>query len=88
MSKLKLFSFVGLVVAIVTTLIILPACEAAEPEVVVETVTETVVETVTETVVETVTEEAGEAYAFYEEMRKCSRTHACIYQHHGRDPIL
>ncbi|MBC8387791.1 MAG: sugar ABC transporter substrate-binding protein [Actinobacteria bacterium] len=70
MSKLKLFSFAGLVVAIVTTLIILPACTTAEPEVVVETVTETVVETVTETVIETVTEEAGEAYAFYEEMRE------------------
>ena len=57
MSKLKLLSFAGLVVAIVTTLIILPACAEAEPEVVVETVTETVVETVTETVIETVTEE-------------------------------
>jgi len=70
MSKLKLFSFAGLVVAIVTTLIILPACATAEPEVVVETVTETVVETVTETVVETVTEEAEGGYPFYEEMRE------------------
>jgi ribose transport system substrate-binding protein len=63
MSKLKLFSFAGLVVAIVTTLIILPACtEAAEPEVVIETVTETVVETVTETVVEEVEAEHPFAY--------------------------
>jgi len=64
MSKLKLVSFVGLVVVVLTTLTILPACTKAEPEVVVETVTETV----TETVVETVEEEAG--YAFYEEMRE------------------
>ena len=71
MSKLKLVSFVGLVVAIITTLIILPACtKAAEPEVVVETVTETVVETVTETVVETVKEEG---YAYYEEMREYAK---------------
>jgi len=70
MSKLRLFSFAGLVVAVVATLIILPACTAAEPEVVVETVTETVVETVTETVVETVTEEAEGGYAYYEELRE------------------
>ena len=54
MNKVKLISFLGVVVILIVTMIILPACEEAKPEVVTETIVETVTETVTETVVETV----------------------------------
>ena len=68
MSKVKQIVFAGLIVAMISVFIILPACKA-EPEVIIETVVETVTETVTETVIETVTEEAAGGYAYYEMLR-------------------
>ncbi len=69
MSKVKQIVFAGLVVAMISVFIVLPAC-TAEPEVIIETVTETVIETVTETVTETVVEEAAGGYAYYETLRE------------------
>jgi ribose transport system substrate-binding protein len=67
MSKVKLVSLLGLVAAIIVSMVILPACaEEAAPEV----VTETVVETVTETVTETVEVEAAESPYTYEKLRE------------------
>jgi len=67
MSKVKQIVFAGLVVAIISVFMILPACTPAEKEVVTEVITETVIETVTETV--TVVEEAAGGYAYYETLR-------------------
>ena len=72
MSKVKLVSLLGLVVAIIASMVILPACaEEAAPEVVTETVTETVVETVTETV-----EVEKESPYTYEKLREMANAGA------------
>jgi ribose transport system substrate-binding protein len=67
MSKVKQIVFVGLIVAMISVFMILPACTPAEKEVVTEIITETVIETVTETV--TIVEEAAGGYAYYETLR-------------------
>ena len=47
MKKKKQIAFIGLVLLLIATMVILPACkEDAGPEVIIETVTETVIETV------------------------------------------
>ncbi len=66
MKKARLITFLGLVAALIATMIILPACKETAPEV----VTETVVETVTETVIETVEVEAAESPYTYEALRE------------------
>jgi len=74
MSKVKLVSLLGLVAAIIVSMVILPACaEEAAPEVVTETVTETVVETVTETV-----EVEKESPYTYEKLREMAK--AGVYE--------
>jgi len=67
MSKVKQIVFVGLIVAMISVFMILPACTPAEKEIVTEIITETVIETVTETV--TIVEEAAGGYAYYETLR-------------------
>lgn len=67
MSKVKQIVFAGLIVAMISVFMILPACTPAEKEVVTEIITETVIETVTETV--TVVEEAAGGYEYYETLR-------------------